>query len=214
MEEMGRQMEDNRKIVKEFVYLESWFAKTYEREMRLNMRYVTMKIALNWFLQTKREYAIETGSMKMADDWGSGCSTYVLGETCHKYGRKLYTVDCNDKHVDICKGLTLAFSDSISYHWGDSIEFLQAFKEWDKVGLLYLDSMDSPFTGSAITAQTHQMNEFRAAEPHLVDDVVVLLDDNHLINGGKTGMLKEYLLRSTIWICLFDHQQSLWMRRR
>jgi len=62
--------------------------------------------------------------------------------------------------------------------------------------------------------QEHCLNEFLAAESSGVvkKDTLVLIDDNQLAGGGKSRLLKDYL-REHEWICLFDLQQSLWVRK-
>lgn len=202
--------------LEDFVYIENWFCKENNRGMRLGIRYFTMQAALNLFLQTGKKRIIETGTMKMANDWGCGCSTHMFGSVCKKYGKILHTVDIAQYSINICKELTLCYRDFIVYHCQDSVEFLLAFKDkdWEEVGLLYLDSVDPPFEGDATEAQTHQLNEFKAAEKKLPDDAVLLLDDNHVFNnGGKPKMLKEYLVSLGDWVCVFDYAQSLWIRR-
>ncbi len=61
--------------------------------------------------------------------------------------------------------------------------------------------------------QNHCLNEFIAAEQSgkLNNQTVVLIDDNQLSGGGKSRLVKDYLVAKE-WICLFDLQQSLWIK--
>jgi FMN-dependent NADH-azoreductase len=60
-------------------------------------------------------------------------------------------------------------------------------------------------------SQSHCLAEFRAIEPRLQKNTIVLIDDNMLPFGGKPKLLKEYLDQKG-WVCLFDYQQTLWIR--
>jgi hypothetical protein len=62
--------------------------------------------------------------------------------------------------------------------------------------------------------QEHCLQELKAAEDSgkVVDTTVVLIDDNQLPGGGKSRLAKSYLA-SRGWTCLFDLQQTLWVKR-
>jgi len=125
-----------------------------------------------------------------------------------------------------------------TYH-NDSAVFLQ---EWmGEIDLLYLDSWDYPifemakaydpdfdtameimkkipheelqkkFADIVYPCQEHTVREFKAVEDQLNDNSIVLIDDNRLPGGGKPGLLKPILVEEG-WKCLFDLQQSLWVR--
>jgi hypothetical protein len=61
--------------------------------------------------------------------------------------------------------------------------------------------------------QEHCLNEFLAAESSgkVTPRTMVLIDDNQLPGGGKSRLAKAHLA-ATGWICLFDLQQSLWVK--
>jgi len=191
----------------DFLFAGSWFDRYHQRVGR---RFPTFKIALNVLISQGGHTIVETGSMRVVDNWrDDGCSTYLFGEFAARYGRHLWTCDLDPAVIDVAKSATLEFASHITYIEGDSISFLSRFAE--PIALLYLDSFDCPTDGDASDAQQHNLNELIAASPHLSERAVVLLDDNLLANGGKTKRSKEYLL-DLGWFCLFDFAQSVWLR--
>jgi hypothetical protein len=187
-----------------------------------NSRYWTFQMALNLLVQrTNNPVIVETGCQRMADDLGAGMSTSIFGEYCRYHGGKLYTIDVIEKHLEVCKECTETFASNIEYVLSDSISWLRNCGEIT-VDLLYLDSLDYPISldGTKSTdpvgeakAQNHCLNEFRAAEQSriITSKTIVLIDDNQLPGGGKPKLLKEYLCKNG-YICLFDLQQSLWIK--
>jgi hypothetical protein len=184
-----------------------------------NARYWTFQLAMNILLQKySNPVIIETGCQRQKDDLGAGMSTSIFGEFCSRNNGKLITVDNSEKHLSICKECTSEWSPVIEYVQSDSIEYLQKYSGF--ISLLYLDSLDYPVGDQAgdifmqQAAQYHNLNEFLAIEPYiktLGSKPLILLDDNCLNNGGKPKILKEYLEQGG-WVCLFDYQQSLWIK--
>jgi predicted O-methyltransferase YrrM len=199
----------------EFLYRESWFEQKYSPY--LGIRFPTLKVALNLFLQRGGELIVETGTMRLPKDWGDGCSTLLLGDFCKHLNKKLITVDLVPENIEVSKKSTLEFKDYIQYVVADSIEFFNRFPGESKIGLLYLDSMDCPVNvpddyPELAKCQQHNLNELKAALPKLHPDSVILLDDNGFKHGGKPKESKKFLASSG-WICVLDSYQSLWIRR-
>ena len=212
--------------IREFVFSDdqykNWFFEKYYFHGS-NSRYWTFQMSLNLLLQReKKDFVIvETGCQRMADDLGAGMSTSIFGEFCQRYGGKLYTVDLFPQHLKVCQECTQQWKNSIEYIESDSIKWLKESKGI-KASLLYLDSLDYPIAedGSRSldataekAAQEHCLNEFLTAKRNgfLTDQTILMADDNQLPGGGKPKLLKTFLLKEG-WICLFDHQQSLWIR--
>lgn len=188
-----------------------WFDKYYEKSA---LRGNTWKKALELAEQRAFVNFVETGTIRMRDDWGAGMSTYILGDYAKSHGSRLWTCDINPESISLCKEITKDFSDSITYVVNDSIAFLQTFPE--TINFLYLDSMDCPVDDPLESpilqrSQNHQREEFMAAEEKLSPDAVVLLDDCRFANGGKCGLTKPYL-KSKGWTCLLEEYQSLWTK--
>lgn len=51
-----------------------------------------MYIVLNCLLKHGGQNLVETGAMRMADNWDDGKSTLLLGSYCKKCKARLYTV--------------------------------------------------------------------------------------------------------------------------
>jgi len=64
--------------------------------------------------------------MRLPNDYGDGGSTLIFGEFVRHLGGRLYTVDIEPRHIANCRKVTRRFARRISYHVGDSIEFLRS----------------------------------------------------------------------------------------
>jgi len=196
--------------LEDFTYIENdWFRTKYANNSK--SRFVTFKVALNWLYQHKGRNLVETGTTKEYDDWGAGMSTILFGDFCKHFGGLIWTVDKSRQAIEMSREVTAEFADYITYVHRGSIGFLQDFPR--KIDLLYLDSMDYPlFDERPISVcQEHQLVELQAAYKKLSKKAVVLLDDNGLPKGGKTGLSKRWLAKKG-WICLLDNQQTVWVR--
>jgi len=184
---------------------------------------------------------VETGCARRDGNWdGDGMSTVVFGEWVDRHDGHLWTVDIDARNLATARGLTSAYH-GISYHLGDSIEFLSALDE--RVDLLYLDSLDYPYGelldeyggkddihqaidtlaalaeaeiverhGDLVTpSQRHCADELRVALPSLSEDALVLIDDAALPGGGK-ARLARLVLEEFGFECLLDAYQTLWAR--
>ena len=208
-------------IRKDFVFTSdeiepNWFYKKYFYGGG-NSRYWTFQMAMNLLSQqTDNPVIIETGCQRQEDDLGAGMSTSIFGEYCKRYGGKCISVDLIEYHLNVCKRCTVEYAAHIDYVLSDSLEYLRNYN--GPVDLLYLDSLDYPIGDNAgdetmrMASQTHCLLEFKSIEPRLQPNTVLLVDDNMLPFGGKPKLLKTYL-ESKGWTCLFDYQQSLWIRR-
>ena len=196
----------------EFLFMEEdWMYRTFERiEFVRSTKYHTFKAALDLLLQRGGKTIVETGTMRMKDD-PAGCSTLLFGAFCQNYDRQLYTVDNSEAHMAISVSETMDYGKRINYVVQDSIDFLLNFPH--QIDLLYLDSMDCDPVGDSTLPQMHQLQEFNAAQHALAPNAVLLMDDNNFPSGGKTRLLKRYLLTQPDWECILDLGQSLWQRR-
>lgn len=172
-------------------------------------RYFTFKVAISLFLQRGLKNIVETGCQRNMIDWGAGNSSLIFAETLNDFPDrgKLHTVDISEKNLMVCYEVTKNFKNTILYA-GDSVAFLSQFNE--EVGLLYLDSFDYE-AHLQLESQEHQLKEIKAIYPRLHDKTVIFLDDNDFPNGGKTRLTKEFL-QAEGWICVLDHQQTVWIR--
>ncbi|HEV2129117.1 MAG TPA: class I SAM-dependent methyltransferase [Thermomicrobiales bacterium] len=196
-----------------FASWQSIFAATYQD--KLAGRFPTMKAALNLFLQHDGTTIVETGTLRWVESlehgWeGDGNATYIFGEVLQEFGGHLWTCDADPVAIAESREGTKRFADHITYVNQDSVAFLDSFDH--PIDLLYLDSMDCPREGDASAAQAHNLRELQAALPKLSRNGVTLIDDNGYPNGGKALKSKQHLAEQG-WLCLYDAQQTLWMRR-
>jgi len=198
--------------MEDFIQFQDWFTQKYIDKSA--SRFWTFKAGLNIALQRGAMNFVETGCIRLEDDWGGGMSTWLLGEVCHKYSKHLWTVDISPDNIKLCQKITEAYKDNITYVINDSVAFLKDFNQ--QIDFLYLDSLDcleydSPDSPALISAQEHQLKEVESIWDKLSERAVILLDDNGFANGGKTKLTKQFLKQNG-WIEVLSHHQSLWIR--
>lgn len=129
---------------KEFIYCDNWFEKKYAG--RSAFRFHTFKTALNLIHQFGGKLMLETGCVRLFDDYGAGYSTVMLGDYAKTYDAKLITVDLTRRNVEMCKTLTKDYEEQITYVVSDSVQYLKGFDSSQaKIDFLYLDSYDYPY---------------------------------------------------------------------
>ena len=176
----------------------------------LSERYNTQKLALAVLNQlTDTPFILETGCIRLPDDWGAGMSTLVFGEYVAHHGGKITTVDNSEVNMGVCQEVTKDYAQYITYVVSDSLIYLPTVTE--KIDLLYLDSSDCPPEGDATAAQEHNLKEFKYCERNLNDRAVIMIDDVGFPNGGKGAKTHEYLIEQG-YLLLFMHQQSVWLK--
>lgn len=75
-------------------------------------------------------------------DWGAGFFTRMAAVSLQDLSPQIHTVDLISSHINRCKVMTMEFSHLISYHIGNSIDFLKQCDFPDGIDLLYLDTGD------------------------------------------------------------------------
>lgn len=208
----------------DFVNVNSEFEKEFKS--KLDSRYFTFKTALNILNQLKSVSILETGCVRMADDYGAGNSTYLFAYYLQNYAPAnsiLTTVDISELNIATCNNLILPHFPYNSNRFkfnpviSDSLEFLRtALDNHQKYDLIYLDSLDANLENAPICreAQQHQLSEAKLAVQLFNPEdefKILLLDDNNLPFGGKTTLTKAFLYEQA-WTCLIDYQQSLWIK--
>ena len=194
--------------------MNNWLEEKYKEGLQISKRFETYKKAIELNDEREGKIIVETGTIRLANDWGAGMSTLIFGDYARRINGHLFTVDNDGAAIEVCKKETAEFKDVISYVVNDSVAFLMAFNQ--QIDLLYLDSMDcpeydAPDSPQLLASQTHQLNEFEAARDKLSDRAVVLLDDNDFENGGKTKLTKVELLKHG-FTEVMGGKQSLWIR--
>ena len=184
-----------------------WFPQKFHS---LGQRYHTQRMALNLLNQfSSNPFIVETGCVRLPNDWGAGMSTVLFGEYVKHHGGRIVSVDLSEVNMNTCKELTKPYADVITYVVSDSLEYLPTIT--DKIDLLYLDSYDCPIEGDASAAQEHNLKEFKICESKLNDKAVIMIDDMGFANGGKGAKTHEYLI-SQGYLLVYKHQQSVWIK--
>ena len=171
---------------------------------------MTQKSALTILTQfSSNPLIVETGCLRLPDDWGGGMSTLVYAKYIARHGGHLITIDYSEVNLDVCKEITKDYAQYITYVHADSLAYLPTIT--DKIDMLYLDSMDVDPVGDATAPQEHNLKEFKYAERNLNDRAVILLDDANFPNGGKVAKTNEYLHEQG-YLLLAQRQQALWLK--
>lgn len=226
---------------KELVYYYGQMDKKYGVNDKL--RWPTFKLAFSILNQkfTNPYTVIETGCVRMENDWGAGMSTLILARFCKGFGGTLETVDLNKNNIELCKRITEKYADYIQYHVDDSINFLRSYDR-KSIDLLYLDSYDYPYGqllelyGGKEDIQKaidyldglseeeivyRHKNIILASQEHCVNELNVAFDklserhiiliDDNSLPGGGKSRLAKEVLLSKKYTCLLDLYQSLWI---
>lgn len=232
-------------ILSRFVDQGSWFERRFGRDC--GARFPTFKVALNLWLQRSGQHIVETGCVRMANDFGAGYSTVLFGEVVNRYGGLVWSIDIDPCNLNTACTVLGPLGVNCRLMLGDSVDVLKhKLREQaefpGKIDLLYLDSLDYPMTELAhrcgcvdevtmrtqypdwpdddiaerhadlvLPPQKHCLRELEAALPLLHARSIVLIDDNHLPGGGKPRLAKRRLAELG-WHCLYDSQQTLWVR--
>lgn len=134
---------------------------------------------------------VETGTIRAAEDWSAGYSTYIFGAYLDGLGAgRLVSVDNDKGHCNFSRRTVAPWRRWVAVEQSDSAQWLR--KHRDPIDVLYLDSMDADLPGHAEYALT----ETKAAEPRLHDDSLVIFDDTTWNKGwvGKGALAIPYLL--------------------
>lgn len=134
---------------------------------------------------------VETGTMRRLDGWrGDGGLTWFLAKHAARAGGRLHTVDTCKEALAISREATKELAGHVSYHYSDSVKFLENFGQ--PIDCLLLDSLDYR-PGREKAAQKHNLAEVRAAWAFLHSQSIIVIDDCSVDHGGKGGLSVPYL---------------------
>jgi len=216
-----------------------WFDRDFKDN--LGLRYNTVKKALELFAENNGELIVETGTTRLANDWGGGYSTVVFGEFLRRYEKgKLITIDIDERNIAFCKDVTALYARQTEYVVSDSLEYLKSFGQ--KIDLLYLDSYDYPYGellelyGGQVDIENARklLSELREEEivekhfdvinpsqehqlkefklvEHLLPKGTPILLDDSDLPGGGKTRLTKLYLKEIGATCVIDAYQSLWI---
>lgn len=151
---------------------------------------------------------IETGVLRRVGEWIDGQSTLIFQEFLKNYSGKIDTVDIDSDACTIAR----SFLDSnfVAVHCEDSVNFLKHF-DCSNISLFHLDSYDVEWNNPQPSAQ-HHLNEFLAIEDKISSGSIVLIDDNLIFNGIRTGKGLEIYnyLKSKNKFPIYDSYQLIY----
>ena len=189
-------------------------------EQALGRRFETLKetVLRSIRTNTRERIIVEIACTSPADAPPSAHATALFGDALSRYGGHLHTIHPDLEHVAACKRLTSLFSDSITYHVADSLEFMRnwpATASDRRIDVLYIDGADFPTTDAPhanvvkTAAQLRCVRELNNALPYLNAKSFVLIDDANMEYGGQAALAK-YRLAELGWVCILNRDQTLW----
>ncbi|WP_088251836.1 class I SAM-dependent methyltransferase [Fimbriiglobus ruber] len=141
----------------------------------------TFRAAFSEIKNIPAPVVVETGCIRAQEDWSAGYVSYLCGLWLKNHGGgNLTSVDITPQHVQFAKSKVTSFPVEVVCQ--GSVEWLEAYTG-PPIDLLYLDSLDTDQPGYA----DHCLAEAKAAEPHLADNAVILIDDTF-----STGTAEGY----------------------
>lgn len=145
---------------------------------------------------------VETGCVRAYNDWqGAGASTPIFARFAQMKGGKFTSIDNDFNHVTFAKNMLHSYSlpGEVICERGST-----AIAKFDKIDLLYLDSMDTEHEAHADC----NLEEFQAAEKALHKNSLVLIDDTPSLTWGKGTKTIPYALERG-WRILYAGYQVL-----
>jgi len=181
-------------VLKQFVNGGNWFEQRYQT--LCNDRYPTFKAALNLWLQAGGQTIVETGCVRLENDYGAGNSTILFAEVVGRYGGLLWSVDNHPEHVTLATELTSQFATCRRCVLGDSVEFLhdrlaEQPEFSGRIDLLYLDSFDYPVP--ELAARLGCQNEWQLRQRCAgLDDDEIAANHADLVDPPQRHCLAEF----------------------
>lgn len=117
--------------------------------------------------------------------------------------------------LDIGGKVDLLFLDSYDYPYGELLNYYGGRTNIEKaeqtLNAMSEDEIVDKHWDIIKGSQEHCVKELDAALPHCHDKTIILIDDNCLPGGGKPRLAKDILAKLG-YICLYDWQQTLWVK--
>jgi len=140
-------------------------------------------------------HIIETGTLRNPGNWKDGQSARLFTEFVEYHGGSVRSVDIDPAAVDAARGAiqSTKFTSTCS----DSVLYLTAQTDLNRVDLFYLDSYDVKWQDDHASAD-HHLREFQAIEANLKPGAMVIIDDNSRFldtnrRTGKGHYIADYL---------------------
>lgn len=139
-------------------------------------------------LEGKQTTIIETGCVRMENDWGAGQSTLIFDTVSLHTESRFISIDNNPESCQFAR--RLCHSPNTEVVNSDSVQYLSrlASKKSPTIDILYLDSLDVDWNDPH-PAALHHLHELCAAMPLLRSGSMVVVDD-HQDSQGRSGKSK------------------------
>jgi SAM-dependent methyltransferase len=156
-------------------------------------------------------HIIETGTLRNPGNWKDGQSARLFTEFVEHHAGTVRSVDIDPTAVSTARNSIT--SPKFKSTCEDSVLYLSAQLDLDRVDLFYLDSYDVKWNDDHLSAE-HHLREFQTIEPHLKPGALVVIDDNsRFLNGnqrtGKGHYIADYL-EAKGHEPLYDHYQIIY----
>ncbi len=191
----------------DFLFIEDdWFTKKYESKS--GSRFSTFKIALNLLNQRGGSNIVETGCVRMDNDFGAGMSSFIFCDYLSHYGGHLWTVDISPQNIATCERITAAYKDIRTCVINDSVNFLTLFGSVPgssgKIDLLYLDSYDYPYF-EMLDRYGYKTNQKAA-----IDTLNSISEEEALLkHGDLIGPCQQHCLNELMAALPFCHDDTI-----
>ena len=152
---------------------------------------------------------VETGTLRIVDDWKGGCSTVLFQEFVKTHSGHVYSVDINPNAVKTARSY---LGEQVTVTESDSVSYLES-NDWSDIDLFYLDSYDVKWQTPEPSAE-HHLKEFKAIEKYLTSGKILAIDDNTLLldskkRTGKGMKVYEYLHSKGV-LPVYDEYQIIY----
>jgi hypothetical protein len=163
-----------------------WLQKKYSK---LDVRFDTMHKALEFALP--EPYIVETGCVRLEDDWGGGMSTLVFSNFVADFGGRVTSIDISKENTELCAKVCKEYDEHLELIVSDSVKQLSSIPKDTTIDLLYLDSYDYPY-GELLEIYGGKTDIHKAVDivADMSDDEIV---EKHfdVINPSQEHCLKE-----------------------
>lgn len=139
-------------------------------------------------------FIVETGCIRMPDDWGAGQSTLIFDAWSGRNGGRFLSVDIDPRNCDFARRHVVSSMTNIEN--SDSLVVLQrlATEAKQSIDLLYLDSYDVDWNDPSPSG-LHHLKELCAVRSALRPGALVVVDDHRNEQGqiGKSLHINEFM---------------------
>lgn len=155
---------------------------------------------------------VETGCLRMANDWGAGQSTLIFDRYVNEHHGSFISIDISEANCNFARRSCVSPNTNVVR--SNSVEYLHklAVELPASIDLLYLDSLDVDWSNPHPSALYH-LQELCAAMPALKAGAMIVVDDhrNEIGQQGKSLYIAEFMKSLKTSRCDFEEYQIGWV---